>query len=186
MLTMHGGGTPKAPHKRHQYLPTLKRKHRTLKKIECTCAGMMRKSLDVQFGIWFSTWNVGSMLGKLCEIFETLKRCCVHICCLQVMDKYDRWKNAVEGKGLRVNVEKTKGWKEKGLKWLEMVLNFFGVGVVKENSCQMINWNGCVSWEVQQYSEVKSCYCPQVGRWENEKEEFHELMTRLWQVRRCW
>ena len=27
----------------------------------------------------------------------------------EVMDKYDRWKNAVEGKGLRVNVDKTKG-----------------------------------------------------------------------------
>ena len=25
------------------------------------------------------------------------------------MGKYERWKNAVEGKGLRVNVEKTKG-----------------------------------------------------------------------------
>ena len=25
------------------------------------------------------------------------------------MDKYGRWKNAVEGKGLRVNVDKTKG-----------------------------------------------------------------------------
>ena len=25
-----------------------------------------------------------------------------------VMDKYKRWKNAVEGKGLRVNVDKTK------------------------------------------------------------------------------
>ena len=66
-----------------------------------------------------------------------------------------------------------------------MVLNFFGVGVVKQNSCQMINWSGCVSSEVQQYSEVKSC-CPQAGRWVNEKDEFHELMTRLWQVRRCW
>ena len=27
----------------------------------------------------------------------------------EVMDKYERWKNAVEGKGLRVNVDKTKG-----------------------------------------------------------------------------
>ena len=27
----------------------------------------------------------------------------------EVMDKYGRWKNAVEGKGLRVNVNKTKG-----------------------------------------------------------------------------
>ena len=27
----------------------------------------------------------------------------------EVMDKYGRWKNAVEGKSLRVNVDKTKG-----------------------------------------------------------------------------
>ena len=27
----------------------------------------------------------------------------------EVMDKYGRWKNAVEGKGLRVNIYKTKG-----------------------------------------------------------------------------
>ena len=27
----------------------------------------------------------------------------------EVMDKYWRWKNAVEGKGLRVNVDKTEG-----------------------------------------------------------------------------
>ena len=26
----------------------------------------------------------------------------------EVMDKYGRWKNALEGKGLRVNVDKTK------------------------------------------------------------------------------
>ena len=29
----------------------------------------------------------------------------------EVMDKYGGWKNAVEGKGLRVNVDKTKGMK---------------------------------------------------------------------------
>ena len=27
----------------------------------------------------------------------------------EAMDKYERWKNAVEGMGLRVNVNKTKG-----------------------------------------------------------------------------
>ena len=27
----------------------------------------------------------------------------------QAMDKFERWKNAVKGKGLRVNVDKTKG-----------------------------------------------------------------------------
>ena len=44
---------------------------------------MMGKSLDVQFGIRFSTWNVGSMSGKWGEISETLKRHCFDICCLQ-------------------------------------------------------------------------------------------------------
>ena len=42
------------------------------KKIECTCARMMGKSPDVQFRIWFSTWNVGSMSEKWGEISETL------------------------------------------------------------------------------------------------------------------
>ena len=56
--------------------------------IECTHARMMGKSPDVKFGIWFSTWNVGSMSGKWGKISETLKRCCVDICCLQEV----RWK----------------------------------------------------------------------------------------------
>ena len=43
------------------------------RKIECTCAPMMGKSPDVQFGIWFSTWNVGSMSRKWWGISETLK-----------------------------------------------------------------------------------------------------------------
>ena len=53
------------------------------RKIEGTRARIMGKSPDVQFGILFSTWNVGSISGNWDEISETLKRCCVHICCLQ-------------------------------------------------------------------------------------------------------
>ena len=34
------------------------------RKIECTYPQMKGKSPDVQFGIRFSTWNIGSMLGK--------------------------------------------------------------------------------------------------------------------------
>ena len=49
---------------------------------------MIRKSPDVQFRIWFSTCNVGSMLGKGGGIFKALKKHCVDICCLQEM----RWK----------------------------------------------------------------------------------------------
>ena len=49
---------------------------------------MMEKSPDIQFGIQFSTWNVGSMSGKWGEISETLKRHCVDICCFQEV----RWK----------------------------------------------------------------------------------------------
>ena len=40
---------------------------------------MMRKSLDVQFGIQVSTWSVGSVSGKLGKISETLKIRCVDI-----------------------------------------------------------------------------------------------------------
>ena len=49
---------------------------------------MMGTSPDVQFGIRFSTWNVGSMSGKRGEISKTLKRHCVNICCSQKV----RWK----------------------------------------------------------------------------------------------
>ena len=49
---------------------------------------MMGKSPDVQFGIWFSTWNMESMSRKWGEISETLKRHCVDICCLQEV----RWR----------------------------------------------------------------------------------------------
>ena len=53
---------PKVPRRRYQCLPTLERNPG--RNIECTRARMMEKSPDVQFGIRFSTWNVGSMLGK--------------------------------------------------------------------------------------------------------------------------
>ena len=43
------------------------------RKIKCTRARMMGKFPDVQFGIWFSTLNRGSMSGKRGEIPETFK-----------------------------------------------------------------------------------------------------------------
>ena len=55
---------------------------------------MMGKSHDVQFGIRFSTWNVGYMSGKWDEMSETLKRRCVDILCLQEV----RWK----GQGVKM------------------------------------------------------------------------------------
>ena len=48
----------------------------------------MGKSPEVQFGIWVSTWNVGSMLEKWGKISKTLNRRCADICCLQKV----RWK----------------------------------------------------------------------------------------------
>ena len=42
---------------------------------------MMGKSPDVKFGIWFSTWNWGSMSGTWGQgISESLKK---HTCCFQ-------------------------------------------------------------------------------------------------------
>ena len=42
------------------------------KKLECTRAQMIGTSPDVQFGIWFTIGNVGSLSGKWDEIPETL------------------------------------------------------------------------------------------------------------------
>ena len=61
---------------------------------------MMKKYLDIQFEIRFSTWNVGSMSRKWGEISETLKRRCVNICCSQKV----RWK----GKGAKMFVNDLK------------------------------------------------------------------------------
>ena len=89
VLTIHGGGTPQSVSQALSVLAYLRKKAlNPRRKIQCTRARMMGKSPDVQFGIRFSTWNVGSMSGKWGEISETLKRRCVDICCLQEM----RWK----------------------------------------------------------------------------------------------
>ena len=59
------------------------------RKIECTGARMMQKSLDVQFGIRFSTWNVESIFGKWEKIFETLKmRYVIFSICRKRGEKY--------------------------------------------------------------------------------------------------
>ena len=65
VLTMYGGGTPQSTLQALSVPACVKKKALNPgRKIECTCARMMGKFPDVQFGIWFSTWNVGSMLGK--------------------------------------------------------------------------------------------------------------------------
>ena len=135
---------------------------------------MMGKFPDVQFGIQFSTWNVGSMLGKWREISETLKRHCVDICCVQEV----KWK----GQGARMI---SNGFK---FLWSGSSKAVNGVGVI------VANWLVGKIVEAERYSdrvmkvnivigdvvwEVVSCYCPQVGRSLNEKEEFYELMDKV-------
>ena len=144
------------------------------RKIECTCAQMMGKFPDVQLGIRFSTWNVGSMLRKWGEISETLKRRCVDICCVQEV----KWK----GQGARMigNGFKflwsgsSKAVNDVGV----IVVNWLVGKIVEVERCSdgVMKVNiviGDVVWE------VVSCYCPQVGRSVNEKEEFYELMDKV-------
>ena len=49
---------------------------------------------DVHICFWFSSRNVRTLSGKSEEIAETLKRCCIDICCLQEV----RW----GGKGAKM------------------------------------------------------------------------------------
>ena len=60
---MYGGGTLQITSQVLSVSTYIRKKalnHR--RKIECTHSGMVGKFPDVQFGIRFSTWNVGSML----------------------------------------------------------------------------------------------------------------------------
>ena len=109
---MYGGYTPQSTSQMLS-VPTYIRK-KTLnpgRKIESTRAQIMRKSSDVQFGIQLPTLNMGSMQEKWGEIFETLKRRCVDICCLQ---------------GVR--------WKEQWTKMIENCFKFLWIGVVKQKT----------------------------------------------------
>ena len=174
VLTIYGGDTPQST-SQVLSVPAYVRKKALNpgRKIECTGAPMMGKFPDIQFGIWFSTWNVGSMSGKCGEISETLKRCCVDICCVQEV----RWK----GQGARMI---GNGFK---FLWSGSSKAVNGVGVI------VANWLIGKIVEVERYSdrvmkvnivigdvvwEVVSCYCPQAGRSVNEKEEFYELMDQ--------
>ena len=172
---MYGGGRPQSTSQALSLLAYVRKKAlNSGRKIECTCARMMRKFPNVQYGIRFSTWNVGSMSGKWGELSETLKRCCVDICCVQEV----KWK----GQGARMI---GNGFK---FLWSGSSKAVNDVGVI------VANWLVEKIVEVERYSdrvmkvnivigyvvwEVVSCYCPQTGRSVNEKEEFYELMEMV-------
>ena len=62
---MYGGGTPQSTSQALSVPAYVRKKALNPgRKIEGTCAQMIGKFPDVQFGISFSTWNVGSMSGK--------------------------------------------------------------------------------------------------------------------------
>ena len=150
------------------------------RKTKYTLAQMMGKSPDVQFGIRFSTWDIGSMSGKWDEISETLKRRCVDICCLQEV----RWRGhsaKMIGNGFK-------------FVWSEGCKAENGVGVIVANwligkvvgaerfNDRVMKVNiviGDVIWK------IVSCYSPRAGRSVNEKEEFCELMGKVVTMR-CW
>ena len=72
-----------------------------------------------------------------------------------VMDKYKRWKNAVEGKGLRVNVDKTKGMQLSfGKK--SSVSKVDPCGVCGERvGCNSIQCTKCQRWVHRRCSDVQ-------------------------------
>ena len=83
VLTMYGRGTPRSTSQALSVPAYVRKKALNPgRKIQCTRPRVMGKFPNIQFGIRFSTWNVGSMSGKWEEISETLKRRCVDICCV--------------------------------------------------------------------------------------------------------
>ena len=78
----------------------------------------------------------------------------------EAMDKYRRWKNAVEGKGLRVNVNKTKRyaviiWEEK------KCFESGSCGVCGERvSCNSIHCTNCQRLVHCRCSDVPRQVCP--------------------------
>ena len=116
----------------------------------------------------------GIYVRKVGEISETLKRCCVDICCLQEV----RWKG--QGTKMTGNCFKflwSGGYKaDNGVgvivaKWL--IENVVGVERFNDRVMKVNIVIGDVLWE------VVPCYCPQAGRSVKEKEEFYELMSKV-------
>ena len=127
----------------------------------------MQKFPGVQFGIQFSTWDVGSMSGKWGEISETFKDV------LLIFAAFRRY-----------------GGKDNDFKflWSGCCKADNGAGVIVANwlirkvvGSQRFNDRvmrisiviGDVVWE------VVSCYCRQASRSINEKEKFFELMHKV-------
>ena len=70
-----------------------------------------------------------------------------------VMDKYKRWKNAVEGKGLRVNVDKTKGMQLSFGKKSSSKVDPCGVRGERVD-CNSIQCTKCQRWVHHRCSDV--------------------------------
>ena len=114
----------------------------------------------------FGTWNIGALKGKSGEVCEVLRRRKVKVCCIQEV----RWK----GEGSRA----LQGYK---LIWKGNSEGTAGVGVlvaselvdriirVERISDRVIAADLVIG---EQIVKVVSCYAPQTGRSQIEKEEF--------------
>ena len=78
----------------------------------------------------------------------------------EVLDKYERWKNALEGKTLRVNVDKTRGMRLLFGKKCN-VSKVDPCGVRREQvGCNSIQWMKCQRWVHPHCSDVPTLVGP--------------------------
>ena len=126
----------------------------------------------------FGTWNVGSLTGRSGEIAEALERRKVKVCCVQET----RWK----GEGSRM-LRTKMGGKYK-LFWKGCTEGVSGVGVIVSE--EFINKVVGVERVNERIMMVKlivgkslmnvvSAYAPQVGRSQEEKDEFWDALCML-------
>ena len=129
---------------------------------------------DVHSKLRFGSWNVGSMVGRSMEIVDELRKRKVDVCCVQET----RWRGG-SAKFIGAKGERYKFWWEGGD-------GSAGVGLmVKEELCGDVIEVRRKSERIvvvvmlcgKQVTRVVSCYAPQVGRQEEEKDKFYFDLT---------
>ncbi|XP_076888894.1 uncharacterized protein LOC143539467 [Bidens hawaiensis] len=123
------------------------------------------------YSLRVASWNVGTLSGKLLEVIDALKRCKVHIACLQET----RWKGqrGVERNGYKLLHSGADGAKN-GVGFLVAIELHKNVIEVKRYNDRVMVLRLVLGVEVV---AVVCAYAPHVGLGDQEKWEFWDCLN---------